>query len=121
LTVYGFADRTTAEKLRQMAGLPAIRDTRTTPEEGANWEVRTPSAGIAAKTAAAETYPSAECDLFYIVTDSAGVIRRVQALDGSTPVKLRVGNRSTTAIPGNRFVSATRYIGGAYIVTVDDC
>jgi len=86
----------------------------------ANWEVKTPSDGIDGWDGG-DTIPAEKCDV-YMMVESGGSITRSPVLgkDG-VQMKVLVGNRSRLEIDGNRFVSATRYVGGALIVTFDDC
>lgn len=80
---------------------------------------RTPSGGIPA--ASGSTFPTAECELFHLI-DSGTSVTSTPLLNGSTPIRVRVCNLSTTGpIPGNIFVGITRHAGGAFAVTWQDC
>lgn len=117
---YAFKSRDVAERLRSRALLQERSSGSQTLEEGANWEAKTPPEGIPAADSESDTIPSALCAVYYMV-DDGGTITRTPAIVDGQPLKLRIGNRASAEIGGNRFISATRYVGGALIVTFDDC
>lgn len=117
---YAFKSREVAERLRSRALLQHRGNGSQTLEEGANWEAKTPPEGIPAADPESDTIPSALCAVYYMVEDGGTITRTPAMLDGQ-PLKLSIGNRSTTEIGGDRFISATRYVGGALIVTFDEC
>lgn len=114
-----FREKAIAKRLKLMAMAPEI-GRGTTGEEGANWEVRTPAEGIDAYDGESDEMPSAMCLVWYIVDDGETIRREPMLVDGEQ-LALRVGNRASTPIGGDRYVSATRYVGGALIVTFDEC
>lgn len=128
MTVFGFADRRVAERLRQRAQLPESVGRSGLPEFPPSIQFKTPVGGIAAftgKDAADPTtapLPAAMCTAWWLFKNDSGDIIREQMLDeDGEPVEIEVANGLSDAIPGEVWIGAGLQAGGVYLADWMDC
>jgi hypothetical protein len=122
MSVHGFTEETVALRLREMAAVPSGDSTASGIDISELWEVKTPPSGIpgASTQSDTSTFNLVSCKAFYLVVDGNTVKRRKVMVKGQQ-LELKVANKATDAIPGNSYVGVTRFVGGAFVVTWQDC
>lgn len=126
MKMIGFQQRYIAERLKMQA--LDLRGVPTPPlvDDCVMWLLRTPSAGIDAFDAddtdpltwEDTDVPSAFCTAWSLYETDTGTIRRSKQYDeDDNQIELLVANLAPQAIPGDRWLGATRMIGGALLAT----
>lgn len=115
--VYGFKDRTTAERLRNLAGVsePNSRPQGARVIKGQGWILKTPVGGILGRVG--DTCGIAECTVYKINYSSGNLQpRQVGGVDSVQPVY----NIFASDVAGDVFITA-KEVDGKLVVDAEDC
>ncbi len=121
MQVYGFSNRETAVRLREIAGMPDLRPEPTVSNRGVAWLFQSPAAGIpafdgyAAPTAEA-LVPTARCRCWLLYPDGDQARIRPAIADDGEPLEMLVANLAPHEIPPNQLMRATAVAGGMLLV-----
>lgn len=121
MAVYGFTNKETAMRLREMAGQPVLQPEATGSNRGVSWLCQSPAGGIAAfagyesPTAEAEV-PTARCRCWLLYPEDDKARIRPAIADDGAQLEMMVANLSPHEIPAGQLMRATAVAGGMLLV-----
>lgn len=121
MAVYGFTNKETALRLRELAGQPDLRPEPASNNRGVAWLFESPPGGIPAfagydSPTDGAAVPTARCKCWLLYPDGDQARIRPAIADDGAQLEMLVANLSPADIPGGQLARATAVAGGMLLV-----